>query len=326
MHESLFPEHASQLAAGLPEPPCPIFDAHMHASEPHRMQVYVREARRYGVTGALALMHRVTPRELREAFGDFFIPCTWGRVPLPEEGDAWTREMVARLDRDADAGARVLKFKVDPSKGRPPAMLDDPRLAPVLARAAERGIFLMAHIAQPSAWWPERYAPDEVGTKESYFPQIEAILTAHPELVYIGAHFGGFPEDLDYLATLLERCPNAHLDTSATKWVVRELSRRPEAARAFVLRFPDRILFGSDLVVMKSQAPDYYTSRFHVLRTFFESDAPRPSMIRDPDATGADFPGGPEIRPLALPEAVLRRVYRENAARLLGLPGAAPCA
>ena len=156
-----------------------------------------------------------------------------------------------------------------------------------------------------------------MGDKESYFVQVERVLAAHPGLPFVGAHFGGYPERLEYIAELMEAHPQFRVDTSATKWIVRELSRRPDAARDFALRFADRILFGTDLVVMFGGEYDYFTSRMHVQRGLWEGAETIPSMIRDPDATGPDFPDGPRVAGLALPPDVLRKIYRDNALELL---------
>jgi predicted TIM-barrel fold metal-dependent hydrolase len=319
MHKSIIPEHAEALRKPLQPPPCPIFDFHMHAGPAESNRDYVQAAREYGVFGAVAMMHDVTPEELRSLFGDFFHPCKMMTMPIQSDGAAWTRKTVRTVEDLHGRGAECLKFKIEPTRGVPQSFLDDERLTPVLTRATELGLVVMAHIAQPSLWWSTRFDARIVGTKESYYEQVENVLRLHPDLRFVGVHMGGFPENLDYLANLLTAHPNFYLDTSATKWVVRELGRRRDKAREFFQCFADRILFGSDLVVMFGDHYDYFTSRFHVQRTMWESAEPVPSMIADPDASGPDFPHGPAIYPLALPEDALRKIYRDNAGKLLKL-------
>jgi predicted TIM-barrel fold metal-dependent hydrolase len=193
--------------------------------------------------------------------------------------------------------------------------LDDDRLRPLFEACAQRGILVQAHLAQPSRWWPDRYEPGRCGPKAIYLEQMERVLERTPGLPYLGAHFGGCPEEPGYVADLMAAHPGYHVDTSATKWVVRELSARRDEAREVFLRFPDRICFGSDLVVQEGVDFDYYTSRFHVQRTMWETGGRGLSMIADPDAPA----GGPHLCGLDLPQTVLGKLYRENAARLLGL-------
>ena len=94
--------------------------------------------------------------------------------------------------------------------------------------------------------------------------------------------------------------------------MVREVSRRPEAARDFALRNARRMLFGSDLVVnAKFTTFDHYASRYWAQQHLWESDYRGESPIADPDAEGA-----PQLAGLNLPEGVLADLYRGNAERL----------
>ena len=83
-----------------------------------------------------------------------------------------------------------------------------------------------------------------------------------------------------------------------------ELGRQPYSSRALFLRFPDRILFGSDLVPEESM----YRLYFRFLETADEYfDYP----------SHASRQGRWQIHGIYLPDEVLRKVYRENALRLL---------
>lgn len=135
----------------------------------------------------------------------------------------------------------------------------------------------------------------------------------HPRLKVLSVHMGSSPEDLGYLARLMATYPNYSIDTSATKWTVRELSAKPAESRAFFLAHADRICFGSDLVVQEGAPDSYYASRFHVQRTMWETDYRGKSMILDPDAD----PDGPHLTGLKLPGEVLAKLYRGNAERML---------
>ena len=78
----------------------------------------------------------------------------------------------------------------------------------------------------------------------------------------LGAHLGGNPEDLMRLQRLLDTYPNLYLDSSATRWMVREISARRDAARDFIIRNQDRIIFGSDQVSGDDRGFDFLASRF----------------------------------------------------------------
>jgi hypothetical protein len=155
----------------------------------------------------------------------------------------------------------------------------------------------------------------------------------------------GYPEDLDFLSGLLARHDNLYLDTSATKWMVRELSRHPrEQVRDFFEQWRGRVLFGSDIVTLDDhlrprdpslppaspmsdlaatpeQAFELYASRYWALRTLLESDDEGPSPIADPDLAMVDPSrsplDSPLLRGLGFGPELLRALYHDNAERVV---------
>jgi hypothetical protein len=113
------------------------------------------------------------------------------------------------------------------------------------------------------------------------------------------------------LQSLLDRHANLLLDSSATKWIVREVARTPERVRAFIIRNSERILFGSDVVVDDKLDFEHYASRYWCQRTMWETPDRGESPIEDPDAENP-----PRLAGLDLPVDVLARLYHENAERI----------
>ena len=256
-------------------------------------------------------------------------------------------ETEARRLRDAAGrGARGLKvwkhlgLVATDTRGRL-VPVDDHRLDPLWATAAELDLPVVIHIADPIAFfepldgtnerweelhdhpdwhfYPTRPAGDALsaGPAEQAeapgFPPFDELLAAfgrllgrHPKTRFIGAHVGCAAEDLGLVGRLLDAYPNLTVDIAAR---LGELGRRPYSTRAFMLRYADRILFGVDM------APDLEIYRLHYrfLETFDESfdygTDPVPSQ------------GRWQIHGIGLPDEVLRKVYGENAARVLKLPG-----
>jgi len=101
---------------------------------------------------------------------------------------------------------------------------------------------------------------------------------------------------------LLDENPNLHVDIAAR---VGELGRQPYSSRAFFMRHAHRILFGADL------APDaaMYAVHYRFLETLDESF--------DYGTEAVPAQGRWQIHGLGLPDDVLRKVYRDNARRLL---------
>ena len=238
-----------------------------------------------------------------------------------------------RLRESAARGARGLKvwkllgLRATDPRGRLVA-IDDARLDPLWATAAELDLPVVIHIADPVAFfepldatnerweelhdhpdwhfWPTR-PPDQPDAPG--FPPFDELLSAfgrlvarHPRTTFVGAHVGCAAEDLGLVGRLLDANPNLSVDIAAR---LGELGRQPYTTRAFMLRYADRILFGVDM------APDAEIYRLHYrfLETLDES------FDYDTDPTPGQ--GRWQIHGVSLPDDVLRKVYAENAARVL---------
>jgi predicted TIM-barrel fold metal-dependent hydrolase len=146
--------------------------------------------------------------------------------------------------------------------------------------------------------------------KLQQFDQLEWFLDYVAPRRVIGAHLGGFSEDPEFLESMLSRHENYYLDTSATKWIVREVSPRAHAFHDLMTKYADRIIFGSDLVTGDGYDFDHYASRYWTHLHLWESDYRGESPIEDPDAEP------PLLNGVDLPADVLEKVYRRNAEQL----------
>ncbi len=175
----------------------------------------------------------------------------------------------------------------------------------------------MVHIGDPEAFFlpidanNERYEelaahPDwgffgaQYG-KDALLQQRDRVFQRHPKTIFVGAHIAENSEDLQRVSAMLDACPNVLVDISAR---ASELGRLVYSARSFFLRYADRILFGADLV------PDVEMYRLYY--RFLETDD---EYFEYP--THASRQGRWNIYGLHLPDDVLRKVYRENALKLL---------
>ena len=229
-----------------------------------------------------------------------------------------------RLEQLVSRGAKGIKFWKDfgltvrDAQGKL-VRIDDERYAPIFEKAAELKIPVMFHTADPDAFFlpidehNERYeelaAHPEWGFAGSFFSKTELldqrdhVFARHPETTFVAAHVAECGENLSRAAKMLETFPNVYIDISAR---ASELGRQPYTARELFLRFADRILFGADLLPEESM----YRLYFRFLETtdeYFEY----PSH--------ASRQGRWNIYGLFLPDGVLRKVYRENALKLLDL-------
>jgi predicted TIM-barrel fold metal-dependent hydrolase len=256
---------------------------------------------------------------LREKLGDrIAFNGMINKAKLDEPDD----EVFRRLDQFLENGVDMIKFWSAP-RGRDRGLfVDAPWRIEAAKRARAAGVrIVMVHVGDPDVWFRNQYADTaKFGTKSEQYTGLERMMDLFPDLTWIGAHMGGDPEHPDHLQALLERYPNYFIDTSATKWQVREVSPRRDAIRALLCRFPDRFLFGSDLVTRENLAREHYVSRYWCQRILWETAWEGRSPIADPDYQSE--PGGPATPPLhglRLPGAVLAKIYHFNARRLLNL-------
>ncbi len=201
--------------------------------------------------------------------------------------------------------------------------VDDPRLDPIWATAGELHQPVLIHVADPVAFFEPLDAHNErweelVDHMDWYFPSppfppflsivngLAAVVQRHPETTFIGAHVGCYAENLAWVGALLDRCPNFFVDIGAR---IGELGRQPYSTRKFFMKYPDRILFGTDA------GPDLDTYRiyYRFLETEDEYFNYNPGEI---PGQGRWFVYG-----LHLPEDVLQRVYFKNAAAILIING-----
>lgn len=227
------------------------------------------------------------------------------------------------LDRLVERGAVGIKFWKDLGltlRGPDGELMriDDERLASIFDKAAELRIPVMFHTADPDAFFlpvdesNERYEelaahPDwsfygSQFSKEELLQQRNCVFARHPKTTFVAAHVAGSSENLARAACLLDAHPNVYVDISAR---ASELGRQPFTAREFFVRYSDRIVFGTDLL------PD--VSMYRLYFRFLET---RDEYFEYP--SHASRQGRWNIYGLGLPDDVLRKVYRENALRLLG--------
>ncbi len=243
-----------------------------------------------------------------------FANVDFGDIEDPEFGAL----AAARLEADVAAGARGLKiFKslglwiTDAAGQRVP--VDDPRLDPIWAKAGELGIPVLIHSADPAEFWEpmdehnERWLELRLRPRrrQSGPPSFEQVLgeqlnmfRRHPETTFIAAHLAWLGHDLGRLGRLLDEIPNMNVGLGA---VIYEPGRQPRFAREFFIEYQDRILMGKD-----SWAPDEYPTYFRVLES---ADEYFPYYRR--------YHAFWRMYGLDLPDKVLRKVYFENALRVI---------
>jgi len=121
-------------------------------------------------------------------------------------------------------------------------------------------------------------------------------------------------EDLSYVSECLDSHTNMYVDIAAR---IGELGRQPRASRKFFDRYQDRILFGTDASGGTSTPQQTYSDAlYEIYFRFLETE----DEYFDYSPAAVPPQGRWRIYGLGLPEQILRKVYSENAARLIGVP------
>src|SRR5690606_2448962 len=167
----------------------------------------------------------------------------------------------------------------------------------------------------------ERHAHPDRSFHGKDFPPFDELLAArdrmrgrHPKTTFGGLHVGNYAPSLAAAGAPLDRVPNFHVESRAR---IGELGRQPRASRRFFDRYQDRILFGTDAIPDGHQTPQqvFGDELYRIYYRFLETE--------DEYFDYAPAPVPPQgrwrIYGLGLPDQILRKVYNENATRLLRL-------
>jgi Amidohydrolase len=240
------------------------------------------------------------------------------------KGDGFPEWAASRLRVQKERGAEGLKvwkvfgLHVRDHNGKL-VKVDDPRLLPIWETAGELAMPIMIHVADPVAFfdpidetnerWEELQEHPDWAFTSPPFPSFMSIIdglanlvACHPNTIFIGAHVGCYAENLDWVGALLDRCPNFYVDISAR---IGELGRQPYTARRFFIQYADRILFGSDM------GPDL--EAYRICYRFLETD----DEYFNYNTGDVPQQGRWYVHGLYLPGDVLKKVYHENARKVL---------
>lgn len=209
--------------------------------------------------------------------------------------------------------------------------IDDPRFDPMWEACADLSMPVGIHVSDPVAFFRptdrfnERYEelnnhPDwsfcapGVPSHEKLLEARDRVFARHPRTQFIALHVGNYAENLAHVASSLDRFPNMSVDIAAR---IGELGRQPRAARAFFEKYQDRVLFGTDAIPHGYDYPQqlFGDELYEIYYRFLETDDE--SFDYAPARTPPQ--GRWQISGIFLPDAILKKVYCENAERLLRL-------
>jgi predicted TIM-barrel fold metal-dependent hydrolase len=275
------------------------------------------------ITDALAL---VRSSDGHVAFCTTFDPYKFNEATFDADS-------IKQLDRDFVHGAVAVKIwknvgmEIKTSDGKF-IMPDDPKFEPIYKDIARHHKTLMTHLAEPDvAWGPPDpsdpswsyyqenpqwflYNKPGVPSKQQILQARDHVLAENPNLRMVGVHLGSMEKDLDNIAVHLNRYPNFAIDTAARMEYL--MITPPERVRAFLIKYQDRVLYGTDLDLIA-------TANVRETLTEWESTYARDWTFLATDQI-IEYKGK-KIRGLKLPEPVLQKIFHDNA--LHWIPGLA---
>lgn len=282
--------------------------------------------------------------ELAEQSGRFLVAANipWMAARRFEDFPTRAAEL---LKKSHELGVRALK--VEKALGlqvRKPSgellAVDDPWLDPIWQTAGELKLPVFIHTGDPKAFWEPIDEKNErfeelsahpgwsnhdrpVPSFEALLEQLLGLVARHPATNFVAVHFGNNSEDPFWVGHALEAHPNLYVDLAAR---LPELGRHDaKKLHELFVRHQDRILFGTDtglgpegfyMLGSFGEEPNraeevgpYFQAHWRWLETW-DKQQPSPTPIQ----------GRWTIDGIGLPAAVLEKIYRANAERLIGRP------
>jgi predicted TIM-barrel fold metal-dependent hydrolase len=254
--------------------------------------------------------------------------------PFPFNKADFSKAAIDALNQDFARGAIAAKIwknvgmEIKVASGQY-VMPDDPRFEPIYKDIAAHHKTLIIHAADPDAAWDAQY-PTPAGAKyygahpewdmskkpgaprkQTILDARDRVVAANPDLRIVGAHLGSMEAQLDDLGNRLGRHPNFAVDTAAR---IRRLTLQPrDKVRAFLLKYQDRILYGSDLSYSSGTtdpaASQAWENQYALDWRYLATDDSFEYM-------------GHQVEGLNLPRSVLKKPYHDNAVRWIpGIDG-----
>jgi predicted TIM-barrel fold metal-dependent hydrolase len=286
------------------------------------------------VTGGYSDNLKEAVEKLSKAHAGRFVVFTepaWSRAAEPDYPKA-QGDLIQEAQKIGARGLKVLKtlglYLRDKVTTGSLVKVDDKRFDPMWEAAGALGMPIAIHTSDPEAFFlpidkfNERYEELHAHPDWSFhgkdFPSNRELQEArrnvmrrHPRTQFVCLHTAD-SEDLPYVSECLNQHPNMHVDIAAR---IGELGRQPRAARKFIDRYQDRVVFGTDASPNSRNVPQqlFGDALYEIYYRFLETE-------------DEYFPYAPASKPpqgrwniygLGLADGVLKKVYHDNAARLL---------
>jgi uncharacterized protein len=251
----------------------------------------------------------------------FEVWCGFDYTGYPQPG--WQQHAVAELERCFAMGAGGVGELGDKGLGEFYSMpspgiglhIDDPEMRPLLRRCGDLHMPVSIHVAEdawmyekpdahndglPNAatWQVDQTKPGLLG-HDALVAGLENAVKSNPATTFIACHLANCCSNLTMLGRLLDTYPNLYADIAARYG---EIAPIPRFVHAFMEKYSHRLVYGTDM----GTAKEMYHSTFRILESADEHFYLR-------EIYNYHWP----LYGLALSDAALKRLYQDNAKKIL---------
>jgi len=246
----------------------------------------------------------------------------------------WKEKALAMIQDGFEKGAVAVKVwkeigmvLKDPDSSY--VMIDDPRFDPIFDYIESQNRTLVAHIGEPrNCWLPldsmtvnndrkyfaefpqyHAYLHPEIPHYWKHVAARDSVLAHHPNLRVVGCHLGSVEWDVDEMAKRFDKYPNFAVDMAARVCHLQVQDR--EKVRAFLIKYQDRVLYGTDLGAGREYMQTSIDSTVVKIKETYDKDFKY--FATDQEMEVWEVNG--KFRGLALPADVLRKIFHDNAVK-----------
>ncbi len=307
----------------------PVIDMHSHAyvNGEAEMDQWVKTMDSVGIEKTVIMTYQTGPTfdSLARVFSKypdrFVLFCGFDYTGYDQPG--YGPAAVKELERCVRMGARGIGELGDKGKGliyskpvpAPGMHIDDPRMNPLIEKCGALGIPISIHVAEP-IWmyaamdstndglmnaypWRVNIEPGVLNHTEM-IATLENAVKKHPNTTFIACHYANCSYDLNILGKLMDQYGNLYADNAAR---YAETATIPRFVAKFYQKYQDRIVFGTDMGTLGSM----YRIALRIMETEDEH-------FYEQELFGYHW----AVNGYGLPDAVLKKVYYDNARKLLG--------
>jgi predicted TIM-barrel fold metal-dependent hydrolase len=254
--------------------------------------------------------------------GRFEIWCGFDYTGADQSG--WDKKAVAELERCYKKGAKGVGELGDKGLGElysnpTPGYgmhIDDPRMKLLIKKCGELKMPINIHVSEDrwmymtpdstndglmnAAKWNVDMTKKGIIGHDELIQTLENAVRDNPKTTFIASHLANSCADLSVLGKLFDKYPNFYADISARYG---EIAPIPRFVHAFMEKYSDRLVYGTDMGPTKKM----YLVTFRILESadehFYETDM---------------FEYHWPLYGLELTDATLKKIYSDNAKKILG--------